>query len=55
MALGISADVAVVVYTITERSGLSFFLASIAAAVFLVAWYLYPMTKRKCEMQPAAR
>jgi len=55
LALGISADVAVVVYTITERSGLSFFLASIAAAVFLAAWYLYPMTKRTCETQPAAR
>jgi hypothetical protein len=55
LALGISADVAVVVYAITERSGLSFILASIAAAIFLAAWYLYPMAKRKCETQPAAR
>jgi hypothetical protein len=55
LALGISADVAVVVYTITEKSGLSFFLASIAAAIFLAAWYGYPMTKRNCGTKPAAR
>lgn len=55
LALGISADVAVVVYTITEKSGLSFFLASIAAAIFLAAWYVYPMTKRNWGTKPAAR
>jgi hypothetical protein len=55
LALGISAHVAVVVYTISEKSGLSFFLASIAAAIFLAAWYVYPMTKRNCGTKPAAR
>jgi hypothetical protein len=49
LALGISTDFAVVVYKITERVGLSFVLASIAAGVFLAAWYLYPMAMRKIK------
>jgi hypothetical protein len=52
LALGISADVAVVVYKITERSALSFGLAGIAAAIFLVAWYVYPMTVRNASQNP---
>jgi hypothetical protein len=49
LALGISADIAVVAYTITERSTLSLVIASLAAAVFLTLWYGYPLIAKNSE------
>ena len=47
LALGISADVAVVAYKITERSALALILASATAVVFLTVWYVYPLVARE--------
>ena len=47
LALGISADIAVVVYKITESGPVSAAIASAAAAVFVIAWYVYPLLARK--------
>ena len=42
LALGISADILVVVFKITESGSVSAAVGMAAAAVFLSAWYLYP-------------
>jgi hypothetical protein len=47
LALGISADVAVVAYKITERSALSLIMAGAVAVVFLAVWYVYPLVARE--------
>ena len=47
LALGISADVAVVTYKITERSAISLMIAGGAAMVFLAVWYVYPLVARE--------
>jgi hypothetical protein len=47
LALGISGDIAVVGYKITESGWVSFTLAGAAAIVFLAAWYMYPLLSRK--------
>jgi hypothetical protein len=46
LALGISADIAVVVYKITETGAISLTIASAAAAIFIIAWYVYPLIAR---------
>ena len=47
LALGISADVAVVAYKITESSAFSLIMAGAAAVVFLAVWYVYPLVARE--------
>ena len=47
LALGISADIAIVVYKITESGAVSAAIASAAAAVFVIAWYIYPLLARR--------
>jgi hypothetical protein len=47
LALGISGDIAVVGYKITESGWVSFTLAGAAAIVFLAGWYVYPLLSRK--------
>ena len=47
LALGISGDIAVVGYKITESGWASFTLAGAAAIVFLAGWYVYPLLSRK--------
>ena len=42
LALGISGDISVVVFKITESGLVSAAVGLAAAAVFLSAWYLYP-------------
>jgi hypothetical protein len=49
LALGISADIAVVVYKITESGAISFAIASAATGVFVIAWYIYPLLARRGE------
>jgi len=49
LALGISADIAVVVFKITESGAISAAIASAAAAVFVTAWYIYPLLARQRE------
>jgi hypothetical protein len=46
LALGISADIAVVAYKVTERVAFSFIMAGIAVVVFLAAWYAFPLFVR---------
>ncbi len=47
LALGISGDIAVVGYKITESGWASFTLAGAAAIVFLAGWYVYPLLSQK--------
>jgi len=47
LALGISADVAVVAYKITESSAFSLIMAGASAVVFLAVWYVYPLVARE--------
>jgi uncharacterized protein DUF6328 len=51
LAVGISADIAVVAYKITESGAISLAIAGGAAAVFLAAWYVYPFLARAREGQ----
>ena len=47
LALGISGDISVVVYKVTESGLVSAAIAGAAALAFLLAWYLYPFVARK--------
>ena len=47
LALGISGDIAVVAYKITESGWVFFTSAGAAAVVFVAAWYVYPLLSRK--------
>jgi hypothetical protein len=49
LALGISADIAVVAYKITELAGFSLGLAAAAAVMFLCAWYAYPLAAKRSD------
>jgi hypothetical protein len=51
LAVGISADIAVVAYKITESGAISLAIAGGAAAVFLAVWYVYPFLARAREGQ----
>jgi hypothetical protein len=44
LALGISGDISVVVFKITESGLASSAIAVATAVMFLSAWYLYPLT-----------
>ena len=46
LALGISADIAVVAFIITDSEAASFAIAAAAAVAFFSAWYLYPSLAR---------
>ncbi|MGY2903649.1 hypothetical protein ACVWVY_002670 [Bradyrhizobium sp. URHC0002] len=51
LALGISGDISVVVFKITESGSVSAAVGVAAAAVFLSAWYLYPslaVIRKRC-------
>jgi hypothetical protein len=51
LAVGISADIAVVAYKITESGAISLAIAGGVAAVFLAVWYVYPFLARAREGQ----